>query len=264
MWNCKHTIFPIILGVSAQALDDETLKKYHRLSAEQVTIDDKTLSRYEWSQEQRRVETAVRAVRAQKDVATLADASGDMKAVRAAQANIDKLMDYYDKISEESRIKHEYGRMARSTLIGRSAKAAPKANKGTSKLTFGATGNIINLTDDDKTIREYIRSADVPKQINVGSQNKHIRGSHGYISNRSYIFGDIEAAQSLVDAYHGTGEIKRKARTGEWANREVVTADHDIGVSIDPDTGVEQITDRFTIHYGKKGTHVVPTRRKTE
>lgn len=109
MWNCKHTIFPIILGVSAQALDDETLKKYHRLSAEQVTIDDKTLSRYEWSQEQRRIETAVRA---QKDVATLADASGDMKAVRAAQANIDKLMDYYDKISEESGIKQEYGRMA--------------------------------------------------------------------------------------------------------------------------------------------------------
>ncbi len=209
------------------------------------------MSRYEWSQEQRRIETAVRM---QKDVATVAKASGDMKAVRAAQANANRLMDYYDKISEESRIRQEYGRMAGSTRIGRSVKAAPQANKSTSKLTFGATGNIINLTDDDKTIREYIRSADVPKQVNVGSQNKHI----------SYIFGDIETAQSLVDAYHGTGEIKRKARTGEWANREVVTADHDIGVSIDPDTGVEQITDRFTIHYGKKGTHVVPTRRKTE
>ena len=109
MWNCKHTIFPIIMGVSAQALDDETLKKYNRLSAEQVTIDDKTLSRYEWSQEQRRVETAVRR---QKDVATLAKASGDMKAARAAQANIDKLMDYYDKISDESGIKREYWRMA--------------------------------------------------------------------------------------------------------------------------------------------------------
>ena len=56
-----------------------------------------------------RVETAVRM---QKDVATLAKASGDMKAVRVAQANIDKLMEYYDKISEESRIKQEYGRVA--------------------------------------------------------------------------------------------------------------------------------------------------------
>ena len=109
MWNCKHTIFPIILGVSAQALDSDTLKKYRSLSTEQVTIDGKTMSRYEWSQEQRRVETAVRM---QKDVATLAKASGDMKAVRAAQANVNKLMDYYDKISEESRIKQEYGRMA--------------------------------------------------------------------------------------------------------------------------------------------------------
>lgn len=108
MWNCKHTIFPIIIGVSAQALDSDTLKRYRDLSTEQMTIDGKTMSRYEWSQEKRRVETAVRR---QKDVAKLAKASGDMKAVRAAQANIDKLMDYYDKISEESGIKQEYLRM---------------------------------------------------------------------------------------------------------------------------------------------------------
>ena len=42
------------------------------------------MSRYEWSQEQRRIETAVRM---QKDVATVAKASGDMKAVRAAYYN---------------------------------------------------------------------------------------------------------------------------------------------------------------------------------
>ena len=31
--------------------------------------------------------------------------------MRAAQANIDKLMDYYDNISEESGVRQEYGRM---------------------------------------------------------------------------------------------------------------------------------------------------------
>lgn len=99
----------LIFGVSAQALDGETLEKYRSMSTEQMTIDGKTMSRYEWSQEQRRIETAVRM---QKDVATVAKASGDMKAMRAAQANVNRLMDYYDKISEESRIRQEYGRMA--------------------------------------------------------------------------------------------------------------------------------------------------------
>ena len=32
--------------------------------------------------------------------------------MRAAQANVDKLMDYYDNISEESGVRQEYGRMA--------------------------------------------------------------------------------------------------------------------------------------------------------
>lgn len=46
MWNCKHTIFPIILGISAQALDGDTLKQYRDLSTEQMTIDGKTMSRW--------------------------------------------------------------------------------------------------------------------------------------------------------------------------------------------------------------------------
>lgn len=141
MWNCKHTILPIILGVSAQALDSDTLKQYRDLSTEQMTIDGKTMSRYEWSQEQRRVETAVRM---QKDVATLAKASGDMKAVRAAQANINKLMDYYDKISEESRVKQEYGRMAVTNV------SLPKANKEKSGGMLQSSGqfDIIKLADE--------------------------------------------------------------------------------------------------------------------
>ena len=154
MWNCKHTIFPIILGVSAQALDNDTLKQYRDLSTEQMTIDGKTMSRYEWSQEQRRIETAVRM---QKDVATLAKASGDMKAVRAAQANIDKLMEYYDKISEGSGIKQEYGRMAVTgfaaakedpnlTFIRNDAKM--KANSGLPKILKGLPNETVKATAD--------------------------------------------------------------------------------------------------------------------
>lgn len=93
----------------------------------------------------------------QKDVATLAKASGDMKAVRAAQANIDKLMDYYDKISEESGVKQEYGRMAVTgfaaakedpnlTFIRNDAKI--KANSGLPKILKGLPNETVKATAD--------------------------------------------------------------------------------------------------------------------
>jgi len=72
----------------------------------------------------------------------------------------------------------------------------------------------------------------------------------------------LEAAQALVDQYHGTGE-PIFTRNGSWAQKEVIFQDQVIGVDVDARTGVESETRRFTIHYGKKGTHVVPTKEKS-
>ena len=119
MWNCKHTIFPIIMGVSVSANSEEELAEYRRNSAEQITIDGVTKSRYEWTQEQRRIETAVRQ---QKDIGVAAQASGDMALRREAQANINKLMNHYDRISEQAGLHTQYDR---TRVAGyRSVKAA--------------------------------------------------------------------------------------------------------------------------------------------
>ncbi len=54
-------------------------------------------------------------------------------------------------------------------------------------------------------IRKLIKSDAITKKVNVQKQNRHILGSPGYIEGRSYIYGDVETAQALVDRYHGTG-----------------------------------------------------------
>ncbi|MCI6290502.1 MAG: phage minor capsid protein, partial [Clostridiales bacterium] len=82
MWNCKHTIFPVVLGVSEPAHTPEELAAYARNSREAIEIDGRVKTRYEWTQEQRRTETAIRR---QKDVANLAKASGDDVLRREAQ-----------------------------------------------------------------------------------------------------------------------------------------------------------------------------------
>lgn len=115
MWNCKHTWHPILLGVSPPAYTDEELELFRRNSREKITIDGVTKSRYEWTQEQRRVETAIRY---QKDIAVAAKASGDMVTRRECAASIRALDQYYGRISDAAGLLEQRERM---TVSGFSA-----------------------------------------------------------------------------------------------------------------------------------------------
>lgn len=108
-WNCKHFAFPILLGISRPAYTDEELMLYRINSEQPITIGDVTKSRYEWSQEQRRLETAVRR---QKDVANMAKASGDDVLRRNAQANINALQKQYEKVSNAAGLYEQRDKMS--------------------------------------------------------------------------------------------------------------------------------------------------------
>lgn len=237
-WNCKHSKHPILLGISEPAYSNEELESYRRNSMEKIEIDGRTQTRYQWTQEQRRTETAIRR---QKDVGIAAKAAGDNALRRDSQRKINALMDHYRKISEGAGIKPDYTR----TRV-----------EGFKELGKRELKKLAN-SDKLESIRETIRTDSVVKTINADKQNRHIRTSEKYIAGRSYIYGDVDTAQSLVNTYHGTGKPVL-SRKGIWTNKEVVMADKDIGVNIDVDTGVEESTDRFVIHYSKTGTHIVP------
>lgn len=125
LWNCKHTIYPIILGVSPPAHSPEELQMYRTNSREQITIDGITMSRYEWSQQQRRMETAVRE---QKCIAIGAKAAGDDPLRREAQRKINRLQAQYAKISDAAGL---YQQPERMSVAGfRKVKAAEELKKG--------------------------------------------------------------------------------------------------------------------------------------
>ena len=111
-------------------------------------------------------------------------------------------------------------------------------------------------------IRELILSDEVSKGVIIVKQNRHIYESNGYVKGRSYIYGDVNTAQDLVNKYHGTGRIITHGENEAWSKREVITADKNIGINIDPITGKEMQTNRFTIHYSESGTHIVPAKRE--
>ena len=108
MWNCRHFAFPIILGVSEPANSKELLENYRRTSQERITIDGVTKTRYEWTQQQRKLETAVRR---QKDIANTAKAAGDDVLRREAQYKIERYQAAYDRITDKAMLTADRSRM---------------------------------------------------------------------------------------------------------------------------------------------------------
>ena len=118
----------------------------------------------------------------------------------------------------------------------------------------------LKLAYQDAKLQEQIRSESYPKSIEEGKQGKHILGHNNYIEGRSYLTIDVKELQSLVNKYAGTGELQRD-RQGHWNHKEVVAIGKNIGVYKDL-KGNELSTDIATIHYSKKGVHVVPAKPK--
>ncbi|MDO4547532.1 MAG: hypothetical protein Q4D04_05515, partial [Clostridia bacterium] len=108
MWNCRHMATPILLGISQPAYTPEQLRRFEENSREKIEIDGVSKTRYEWSQEQRKIETAIRW---QKDAANLARASGDDPLRRECQDNVRRLNRVYDRVTDKAGLRAEKERM---------------------------------------------------------------------------------------------------------------------------------------------------------
>lgn len=113
----------------------------------------------------------------------------------------------------------------------------------------------------DQPIRDRIQSGERPLTILPDKQGKHIRGHKNYTEGRSYLTITQEDAQKLIEQYAGTGELRRD-KSGRWTHKEFVTAKQVIGVWVNQNTGEARQTHRFTIHYAKNGTHIVPAEER--
>lgn len=109
IWNCRHSWSYILMGISEPAWDRDVLEEYRKNSTEKVTIDGKERTRYEWTQQQRRIETAIRY---QHDEITALKAAGDMAGIRQALKTIDALNKKYNEISEAAKLNKQPQRMA--------------------------------------------------------------------------------------------------------------------------------------------------------
>ena len=254
--NCGHHPITVIPGVTI--MRDRT--------AQDKEENDRT---YRLSQEQRKLERDIRY--AQRKAAML-DAAGDTEGFDAEALKIKNAQAKYNAFCKQTgRAKrldrtrvYEYN----NNIDNKVSAAAKRAEKAKAEQEEAKRLQKLELEKQksQKTaeIQELIKSDTTLKKLNVGKQNQHIRESKGYKEGKSYIYGDLNTAQKIVDKYHGTGEIRLNKKTGqwEWNNKEFITLPEDVGVYINNHTGETFPTNAVSIHYGKKGTHIVPARRK--
>lgn len=222
-YNCRHTHYPYWPGISEPIA-------YQREPGP-FTVNGRRYTYYEATQKQRAMERQIRALKRE------VNAGGD-KATLGSE--IRQRTREYKAFSDACGIREKLERLH---VLGYDRSTVAKVQKA------------VKIED----IRKLIKSDAVTKKVNVQKQNRHILGSPGYIEGRSYIYGDVETAQALVDRYHGTGTLVLSKKQ-KWTNKEVVETNSVIGCVVDPSSGEISGTNRITIHYSLTGTHVIPTK----
>ncbi|WP_141675049.1 polymorphic toxin type 50 domain-containing protein [Gilliamella sp. Bif1-4] len=145
----------------------------------------------------------------------------------------------------------------KSSKFGEHAKNEKELNAGKGK-------NVSNPTV--KPGANFAPGANPNLTVNMNQQNKHIVGTNEHKTAnasasipRSTIDSNIDV-QQLVNNYAGTGSVKGKIPLGQPGSKENISANQFIGKYYDHNINIFVPTKNFTIHYSKKGVHIVPAR----
>ncbi len=116
-------------------------------------------------------------------------------------------------------------------------------------------GKVAKVKGHDNIVEEAILSGKVSKTVNENKQKRHTKSDH--LQGRSYLDGDVEFAQTLVNKHSGKGEPVID-RNGNWTRKEKIEDSQIIGTHINERTGNETKTNKGMIVYSKTGTHIYP------
>ncbi len=261
--NCGHAAFPIILGVTPPQYTPEELAKLREDNEKGITYDGRHYTAYEATQRQRNLEATIRG---QRRKILIDEATGDKEKLLPDQIKLQMLNQEYARFSKAAGLRTQRERMEVVGYNWRQETAAEKqyldiANQANSMYATGSEASNVRAYMRDLPVRNQIRSDRTKLIINAEKQARHVKESPGYIQGRSYVTLKDDELQDFVYKYAGSGEIIR-AKNGRFMNKEIVTAENEIGISIDMKTKKEIPTNRAYIHYSNSGVHVVPTARE--
>lgn len=98
-WNCRHTYYPFLDGISVRNYSDQWLEEMDRKEARKIPYRGREYNTYEATQKQRQMETAMRAQREKAQLLQQGDADpGD---VLNARCKYQAMLDEYKEFSKK-------------------------------------------------------------------------------------------------------------------------------------------------------------------
>ena len=222
--NCRHDVFPIILGVSEPVYTEEELRN---IDQPPFTYEGRTYTAYEASQQMRKME---RAMRKQKDRCIVADAAGDEEAFATASIRLNRQKYIYEDFCKAADSYTEYERTYvtgfNRSIAARSGVAAIKKEYKliASTLDKSAVPSIddfkkmlYNNSDEYKQLRHQFNE----KVINSDYDDiKHLNGSlSDKVTRQWYVLYDkkipdmIDRNQSIEDQARQAHALRNQFRT---------------------------------------------------
>ena len=108
-WNCRHTYYPFLDGISVRDYSDEWLAETERKETQKVSYRGREYNLYEATQKQRRMETAMRAQREKAQL--LKQGGADKDDVLIAQCKYQSMLDEYKEFSRKFKLPEQRERI---------------------------------------------------------------------------------------------------------------------------------------------------------
>lgn len=205
--NCRHDVFPIILGVSEPVYTEEELQN---IDQPPFTYEGRKYTAYEASQQMRKME---RAMRKQKDRCIVADAAGDEESFTAASIKLRRQKDIYEDFAKAA---DSYTQYERTYVAGYDRRLAGKTGAVTRRQREFEKAQV-RLTDSSgsdkiKGQRAVVRDSDGTKHYahKVGTVDVNDRNAvNKFVSKFEKKYTNSDKEHCLVIKPDGTVYMSR-------------------------------------------------------
>ena len=108
-WNCRHSYYPFIEGISVRNYSDQWLEEMDRKEAQKIPYRGKEYNTYEATQKQRQMETAMRAQREKAQL--LKQGGADKDDILNARCKYQAMLDEYSEFSKKFNLPEQLERI---------------------------------------------------------------------------------------------------------------------------------------------------------
>lgn len=260
-WNCRHDFYPVLEGIDKPAYTEEELKN---IDPPPIEYKGETLTYYECTQKQRKMETAIR--RTKREIIG-AKGSGDDEQFTVKSVLLRRQREEYKAFSQKANLLTQN---ERSQVYGFDRSISAKSSAAYRKvLTLGNGDVTIGLKVQQ--FKKDLADDKINTAVDQKHQSNHVNGkawknqvkqavqSGGKQTPKSVLAKGLDP-QELVDKYAGTGNF-RFPKNSKYPD-EYIELPFIVGKTFNKRLGKYENTNTVQIKYSDKGTHAFPTMKR--